>query len=144
MSTQLNGPTETMVHTVIQSTFKRISLCGIGKAECGRDIIIFISHSGKTEECVQAAAHLKSLGIDILSITNNQDSPLCQMSKASIVYPLSVKEPLDILPTSSLLLQEMIVNALLRELLNRRQFSRSDFLRNHPGGSVGEKLRRDE
>ncbi|XP_065826108.1 uncharacterized protein [Oscarella lobularis] len=115
-----------------------------GKAERGTDLIIFISHSGKTEECVQAATHLKREGIDVLAITGRKGSPLDLMSTVSIVYPLSVREPLDILPTSSLLLQEMIANAVLRELIHRRRFSRADFLRNHPGGAVGDTLRKTE
>jgi D-arabinose 5-phosphate isomerase GutQ len=38
----------------------------------------------------------------------------------------------------------MIVNAIECELMARRKFTKTDFLQNHPGGSLGKILAREQ
>ena len=40
-----------------------------GKAQPGRDLVVFLSHSGNTEECVRAALHLVAKGVCTLTVT---------------------------------------------------------------------------
>ena len=40
-----------------------------GKAVPGRDVVVFVSHSGNTSECVAAAAQLIKRGVATLALT---------------------------------------------------------------------------
>jgi arabinose-5-phosphate isomerase len=61
---------------------------------------------------------------------------------ASVIYEIpDGSEPVGGAPTSSVLAQEMVVNAVVCELINRRGFSEKDFKYNHPGGSLGVALK---
>jgi len=106
------------------------------------DVVIFFSHSGSTKECVHAASLLKERDVKILAIVGKAGSLLEKLADACLCYaeagPLT--EPCGGAPTTSIILQEMITNAVEIELISRRQFSRNDFLRNHPGGNLGKIL----
>ena len=41
-------------------------------AQAGRDVVVFLSHSGNTEECVRAAYHLVSKGVCTMVITGGK------------------------------------------------------------------------
>ena len=51
---------------------KTCSLCPnhlVGKAQPGHDLVLFLSHSGNTAECVRAALHLVAKGVCTLTVT---------------------------------------------------------------------------
>ena len=50
---------------------------GAGKAEAGRDLVVFLSHGGGTVECVEAARHLAGRGVATLAITSR---PGCSLA----------------------------------------------------------------
>ena len=52
----------------------------------------------------------------------------------------SAPEPVGGAPTSSVVGQEVMVNAVVCELIERKGFGVEDFAVNHPGGSLGVKL----
>ena len=59
---------------VENSTWDQFSVCAVcvaGKVEAGRDLVAFLSHSGGTRECVDAAAHFVHRGVAVLAITGN-------------------------------------------------------------------------
>eukprot|EP00037_Helgoeca_nana_P015688 m.146852 g.146852 ORF g.146852 m.146852 type:complete len:73 (+) comp23126_c1_seq5:89-307(+) len=55
----------------------------------------------------------------------------------SHVQSTSCTEPVGGAPTTSVVAQESIVNALVVELILRRGFTAKDFKHNHPGGALG-------
>ena len=59
---------------------------------------------------------------------------LCRAARARCA------EPLGGAPTSSVVAQEMVANALVVELIRRTGFNTKDFAINHPGGALGAKL----
>lgn len=113
----------------------------LGKGRRG-DVCVFFSHSGNTRECVFAASHLRQRGVEILSIIGHDDSQLAKCSDAFICYKLDhdLEEPIGGVPTTSVVLQEMCINAVVCEMIKRRRFTKIEFARNHPGGSLGTKL----
>lgn len=113
-----------------------------GKARPNTDVVILLSHSGTTSECCRAARYLRSLDVQVLSIVGTAESGLALDSDASIAYDVTVEEPLGGVPSASIVVQEMIANAIIRELIERRKFGSRDFARFHPGGSLGERLGR--
>ena len=49
-----------------------LSLLLPGKAQPGRDVVLFLSHSGNTPECVAAALQLVARGVAMLTLTGNR------------------------------------------------------------------------
>ena len=72
-------------------------------------------------------------------ITGGQDSKLAKMCNASLVYGSQrSRELFGVVPTSSIVVQEMLSNALLYGLAASRGIQSSDeFKYNHPGGAIG-------
>jgi len=81
----------------------------------GTDVVIAISYSGKTAELA-----------------------------ADIVLDIGIPKeacPLGLAPTTSTTATLALGDALSVVLLNRKKFQESDFRHNHPGGSLGERLK---
>jgi len=105
------------------------------------DCILAISKSGETDEFFLLLPIFKRLGVPIIAITGNVQSPLAQ--KSDVVLDVSVREeacPNNLVPTSSTTASLVMGDALAVALLLRRGFSQDDFAFLHPGGNLGKKL----
>ena len=105
------------------------------------DILIAITKSGATEELYQILPAVKRLGVKIILMTGQVDSPLT--AKCDIVLDCSVKSeacPNNLVPTSSATAALVMGDALAVALLRERNFSPEDFAYLHPGGSLGRRL----
>jgi arabinose-5-phosphate isomerase len=105
------------------------------------DIIIAITKSGATEELYQILPAVKRLGVKIILMTGQLESPLT--AKADIALDCSVKAeacPNNLVPTSSATAALVMGDALAIALLRERNFSPEDFAYLHPGGSLGRRL----
>jgi arabinose-5-phosphate isomerase len=106
-----------------------------------QDVVIAISKSGNTDELYQLLPLFKRMGIPIITMTGNPDSPLAKRS--DVVLDVSVKEeacPFDLVPTSSTTATVAMGDALAIALLHRRNFSPEDFAQLHPAGALGRRL----
>ena len=91
-------------------------------------------------ECVAAFGHFRARSAAVMSVTSGAESPMADLSDASIVYTIPAGlEPVGGAPTSSVVAQEAIVNAVMFELIARTGFTASDFKFHHPGGALGAK-----
>jgi arabinose-5-phosphate isomerase len=107
----------------------------------GNDCIIAISKSGETDEFSLLLPIFKRLGVSIIALTGNVQSPLAQSSDA--VLDVSVEQeacPNNLAPTSSTTATLVMGDALAVALLLQRGFSQDDFAFLHPGGNLGRKL----
>jgi arabinose-5-phosphate isomerase len=105
------------------------------------DILIAITKSGATEELYQILPAVKRLGVKIILMTGQVDSPLS--AKCDIILDCSVKAeacPNNLVPTSSATAALVMGDALAVALLMERNFSPEDFAYLHPGGSIGRRL----
>ena len=105
------------------------------------DIVIAISKSGDSSDVTQIIPLLKTLKVKIIAIIGNTSSEIAKLS--DIVLDASVKEeacPHNLAPTSSSTTALVLGDALVIALLQKRDFSREDFARFHPGGILGKKL----
>jgi len=105
------------------------------------DIVIAISKSGDSSDVTQIIPLLKTLKVKIIAIIGNTSSEIAKLS--DIVLDASVKEeacPHNLAPTSSSTTALVLGDALAIALLQKRDFSREDFARFHPGGILGKKL----
>ncbi|MHB9797990.1 KpsF/GutQ family sugar-phosphate isomerase [Pseudomonas sp. MT3] len=105
------------------------------------DVVIALSNSGSTAEIVTLLPLIKRLGITLISMTGNPESPL---AKAAIVnLDASVEQeacPLNLAPTSSTTVSLVLGDALAIALLEARGFTAEDFAFSHPGGALGRRL----
>ncbi len=105
------------------------------------DILLAISNSGHTAEINKILPILKEMNVKIISFTGGLDSPMAQHS--DLVIDVGVEReacPLGLAPTASTTAALAMGDALSVVLLKSRHFSKKDFRRFHPGGSLGERL----
>ena len=105
------------------------------------DILLAISNSGHTAEINKILPILKQMEVKIISFTGGMDSPMAHHS--DLVIDVGVEReacPLGLAPTASTTAALAMGDALAVVLLKSRHFSKKDFRRFHPGGSLGERL----
>jgi arabinose-5-phosphate isomerase len=105
------------------------------------DLVIAISNSGETSEIITILPLLKRLGVPLITMTGNRRSTLGEA--ATVVLDVAVSEeacPLNLAPTASTTATLAMGDALAVALLECRGFTREDFARAHPGGTLGRRL----
>lgn len=109
------------------------------------DVAVLISNSGNTREVVQNVLPLKENGVKTIAFTSGRDSELARLCDCGIFYPkLAEADEWSLAPTVSSTVTLVLGDAIACELSRRRKFTRADFHRYHPNGSLGEMLRREE
>ena len=105
------------------------------------DLVILISNSGETDDVNKLIPSLKNFGNKIIAITGNPHSTLGKY--ADVVLNIHVEReacPNNLAPTTSTLVTMALGDALAIALITARDFRAEDFVRFHPGGSLGRKL----
>src|SRR5499427_3240084 len=102
------------------------------------DVALFLSKSGATSELLALLPYLDRLGIPLVSIVVQAGSPLVQRSLAAIVLgPVAEACPMDLTPTTSITLTQVVGDCLAVALMEQRGFKPEDFRFLHPGGVIG-------
>ncbi|MCL7461482.1 KpsF/GutQ family sugar-phosphate isomerase [Pseudomonas sp. NW5] len=105
------------------------------------DVVLALSNSGSTAEIVTLLPLLKRLGIPLISLTGNPDSPLAQAAEVNLDARVAQEAcPLNLAPTSSTTVSLVLGDALAIALLEARGFTAEDFAFSHPGGALGRRL----
>jgi len=106
------------------------------------DILIILSNSGETPELYNIVTYSKKSQIPIIGISSKQSSTLSENSNISLILPdLGEACPNGLAPTTSTTLMLSLGDALCVALMEKKKFSKSDFLEFHPGGNLGAKLK---
>ena len=105
------------------------------------DIILALSNSGSTAEIVTLLPLIKRLGIQLISMTGNPESPLAKAADVSLDARVAQEAcPLNLAPTSATTATGVLGDALAIALLEARGFTAEDFAFSHPGGALGRRL----
>ena len=113
----------------------------LGMAANG-DIAILISQSGETSELEAVIDHFQGAGIPIVAITGNSGSMLAEAASAALVLPHWAEVgPESVAPTTSTTMTLALGDALAMTVMRQKGFTRTDFGRLHPGGSLGVRLK---
>jgi len=105
------------------------------------DVVLMLSHSGESEEMVRLVGPIKELALALMVLTGNGQSTLArQADVALVVGPLEEVCPLGLAPSTSTTAMIAVGDALAFVLTRMRQFTREDFARYHPAGSLGRRL----
>ena len=107
------------------------------------DVLILISNSGQSEELkniIQYASRNKN--IKLIGITSKRDSILYKNSDVTFLMP-DFKEagPENIVPTSSTTAQLALGDAISIACMKYRKFTKLDFKKFHPSGTLSIKLK---
>ena len=105
------------------------------------DIVIALSNSGETGEILNILPSLRRIGAKIIAMVGNANSTLAKNS--DVVLDVGVEKeacPLGLAPTSSTTAALAYGDAIALALLQKRNFTASQFAVFHPGGSLGRKL----
>lgn len=105
------------------------------------DLVLALSNSGETPEVLLLLPHLARLAVPLIAMVGKPDSTLGRA--ASVVLDVSVPEeacPLNLAPTASTTAALAMGDALALAVLEARGFTKQDFARSHPGGTLGRQL----
>ncbi|MCR4301185.1 MAG: KpsF/GutQ family sugar-phosphate isomerase [Sulfuricaulis sp.] len=105
------------------------------------DIVLAISNSGETAEILTILPIIKRMGVKLIALLGKTESSLARQADA-ILFAGVGKEacPHNLAPTASTTAALAIGDALAVALLKSRGFTREDFARAHPAGSLGRRL----
>lgn len=105
------------------------------------DLCLLFSNSGETDDLLRLIPSLKRLGVTTLAITAIGDSSLARFCDHTLLYHYEQEAcPLNLAPTASTTAALAIGDALAMVYLEMRGFSKEDFARYHPAGSLGKVL----
>jgi len=107
----------------------------------GEDIVLVLSYGGETDEIIRLINLVKQRQITLIAITGGTDSTLSQYSDIVLsMGPLTEACPLGVAPSVSTTCMLALGDALALTVMKARQFGVEDYVRFHPGGSLGAKL----
>ena len=106
-----------------------------------KDILILISYSGNTEELKNIIQYANRNRIKLIGIMSKKNSLLYKSSNIKLLIPEVKESGHGIVPTSSTTAQLAIGDAIAIALMNQKKFSKLDFKKFHPSGSLGKKLK---
>ena len=105
------------------------------------DVMLLASRGGKTAELLPIMDICKKKNVTIISVTENQSSPLAL--RADIVIPMSITRETDRYNsqgTTSFTVLSAIFDALQTALIEVTGYQNESFALIHPGGAVGARL----
>jgi arabinose-5-phosphate isomerase len=105
------------------------------------DVILALSWSGETTELRNIVFYSRRFRVPLIAVTSRPDSTLARSADVALTLP-RVEEacPHGLAPTTSTLIQLALGDALAIALLERGGFTADEFLKFHPGGSLGATL----
>lgn len=105
------------------------------------DVILALSFSGETDELKKVLTSIKRSGLKLISVTGKEDSTLSENSDVALFIKIEKEAcPLNLAPTASTTATLALGDALAVTLMQAKEFTKEDFAKSHPGGSLGKKL----
>lgn len=102
------------------------------------DIVLMVSHSGKTEELIRLLTRLKVVGAELYSLVSDGDSVLGSLETAIITG--IQQEAYLMLPTSSSAAAVAVGDAAAVVVAQMSGYGRDHLAVVHPGGNIGVRL----
>ncbi len=105
------------------------------------DVVLMYSHSGETDELVRLFPSIRAIGATTILITGRPVSSAGR--EADLVLNTFVEDeacPNNLAPTTSTTVMLALSDALAVTEMERRAFSKEDFAKFHPSGTLGKRL----
>ncbi len=105
------------------------------------DIFMLLSKSGESEELLNLVPYIRNKRAYPVAIVSNPQSRLAKACEFFLELPL-YKElcPMNLVPTTSAILQGLFGDLLSVELMHRKKFTLESYALNHPAGRIGKRL----
>lgn len=111
---------------------------GMLRGDC---TLLAISSSGESRELRDPLIFCQRSGIPVIGMTQRGSSFLARMSAVPLIMPHVAEAcPNGLAPTTSTLMTLALGDALAMVLMDRREFTATDFGLHHPGGALGMSL----
>ncbi len=102
------------------------------------DVVLVLSYGGETDEISRLISLVKQRRINLIAITGENDSTLAKHSDVVLcIGKQSEACPLGVAPSVSTTCMLALGDALALTLMKARNFGVEDYVRFHPGGSIG-------
>ena len=102
------------------------------------DLLIAISKSGNTEELINFLHNVSHKRCPIVSIHSNSGNKSLHYSNLDINLNVEAEaDHLNIVPTCSIAVFTVFLQSIACEISSRKELTLSQFIKNHPGGSIG-------
>ncbi len=107
------------------------------------DVVMLLSNSGENAEMSDMIAYTRRFNIPLIGMTSNPDSALAKHSDITLLVP-KAKEACSIgmAPTTSTTMMIALGDAVAITLLETSGMTKEDFNVFHPGGKLGQKLKK--
>ncbi|MEM9643978.1 MAG: KpsF/GutQ family sugar-phosphate isomerase [Planctomycetota bacterium] len=105
------------------------------------DLVWAFSNSGRSEEILSIASHLRENSSGLVAITADDESPLA--AAADCVVSIGRHQeacPIGLAPTSSTTVMMAVGDSIAMLASQLKRFTAQDFAKFHPGGALGQKL----
>lgn len=105
------------------------------------DLVWAISNSGRSEELLRIAPHLRAHSRGLIVMTAREQNPLAEFADVVVAVGQHAEaDPLGLAPTTSTTVMLAVGDAIALLASALVGFRASDFARFHPGGSLGQQL----
>ena len=105
------------------------------------DVVLLYTHSGETEEIVRLFPSLRAIGARTVLITGRAESSAARIADLVLDTGVTAEAcPNNLAPTTSTTVMLALSDALALAAMDARGFTRDDFARFHPRGSLGKRL----
>ena len=105
------------------------------------DIVMVLSYGGETDEITRLINLVKQLEIKLIALTGQGDSTLAMHSDVVLCMgKMSEACPLGVAPSVTTACMLAVGDAIAFTVMKARNFSVEDYVRFHPGGSLGANL----
>lgn len=105
------------------------------------DVVLAFSNSGSSEEVLAIIPSLRRIGVTLVAVCGQVDSPLAELCDHVIsIGKVTEACPLNLAPSTSTTLMLALGDALALAVLGMREFGPENYGRFHPGGALGRRL----
>lgn len=106
------------------------------------DVVIAISNSGNTTELKATVSCLKGNGVKIISLTGNPDSWLAKEGDVALIAGVKEEgDPMNKPPRASIIVEILMLQSLSILLQEDFGLNPQQYVKWHPGGSLGASIR---
>ncbi|HRD55460.1 MAG TPA: KpsF/GutQ family sugar-phosphate isomerase [Parachlamydiaceae bacterium] len=106
-----------------------------------QDIFFLLSKSGESDELLNLLPIIRAKQAKSIAVVSNLESRLAKAVDFKIYLPCKEELcPFDMAPTISTTIQMIFGDTLAIALMKKRNFSKDQFVENHPAGRIGKRM----
>jgi len=106
-----------------------------------RDVLVFLSKSGATEELLRLVPCARAKGSRLIAVTSVEGNALSAVCDITVHLPLERELcPFNLAPVTSTAIQMVFGDTVAIALMAARNLTKDEYAANHPAGKIGKSL----